>query len=151
MAGGLLLSKQVDRHRLLLTEGLLLLVAGAMPIVGGGQLLTTIVVTLTVVAMGFQNTYGRIFPKETYGPTTMMTGNITQLALDIGAFLGGKDDVPAAKENLKKLIVPIGGFLIGCLLGGVLSKYFGLTSLLFPAIIVINGYLVCSATGQKPA
>jgi uncharacterized membrane protein YoaK (UPF0700 family) len=145
MAGGLILSKQIERHRLLLAEGSLLLVAGTIPIFGKGQLLVNIVVMITVFAMGLQNTYGKIFPKETYGPTTMMTGNVTQLALDLRAVFGGKEDELNARQNLKKHVVLIGGFLLGCLLGGVLSKYFGLASLLLPAIIVINGYLVCSA------
>lgn len=149
MGGGAMLARQIDRHRLLLAEGLLLLAAGIVPIFASGQLVTTIIVMVTVIAMGFQNTYGKVFPKETFGPTTMMTGNVTQLALDIRAALTGKEDAPAAVQSLKKLIVLIGGFLLGCLFGGLLSKYFGLASLLLPAIIVINGYLVCSATGEN--
>lgn len=40
-----------------------------------------------VFALGLQNTYGRFSVKEILAPTTVMTGNVTQLFIDMTHYL----------------------------------------------------------------
>ena len=55
---------------------------------------------LTVFALALQNTFGRLFPKETHGPTTMMTGNVTQASLDLGNLLFKGPDTIGLKPTV---------------------------------------------------
>ena len=76
------------RYRLLLLEGFLLLVAGVSAVLfrlyDPAAWSSYLVVMIVVFAMGLQNAFGKLYGKETYGPTTMMTGNVTQASLDLG-------------------------------------------------------------------
>jgi uncharacterized membrane protein YoaK (UPF0700 family) len=153
MIGGWLADRTGRRYSLLIIEGIILLVAGGIafcphPIPAGDIL----VVMLTVFGMGLQNAFGKLFSKETYGPTTMMTGNVTQASLDLGRLLvkGFRTD-HSIPESIKKQLILIGGFLAGCLLGGVLSKRLGLESLLIPAIAVLACYFTSKqSTNHTP-
>jgi uncharacterized membrane protein YoaK (UPF0700 family) len=58
-----------------------------------------------------------LFSKETHGPTTMITGNVTQAALDLGSLFRLKFSDASAKLSLKKNLVTVGCFLAGFLLG----------------------------------
>src|ERR1700761_5857024 len=78
--------------RLLRLEGIFLVLAGlaaaAMRWGHFGQVWLLVVVSMViVVAMAFQNAFGRLYGKQVYGPTTVMTGNVTSAALDIAALL----------------------------------------------------------------
>lgn len=104
------------------------------------------VVLLTVLAMGLQNAFGKVSAKETHGPTTMMTGNVTQAALNLGGLLLGKlDKKPANIISLKKQYFTIGGFLVGCVSGAILAKEFGLVVLAVPGIVLLFSHV----TGTK--
>jgi uncharacterized membrane protein YoaK (UPF0700 family) len=98
---------------------------------------------VTVLAMGLQNAFGRLFPKETHGPTTMMTGNVTQASLDLGNLLwkGFKAD-PLSLESIKKQLFLLGGFLTGCFLGGLLAKCIGLRAVVLPGLIMTIFYFI---------
>jgi uncharacterized membrane protein YoaK (UPF0700 family) len=143
--GSWLLKATGKKNKLLLSEGILLISAGIIALFLPGKSFELPLVIMTVIAMGLQNAYGKLFPKDVYGPTTMMTGNVTQAAIDLRNLLTNTENKQATKTGLLHQLVLIGGFLGGCLLGGVLSRWIGLGSLLLPGIIVINGYLVCSA------
>jgi uncharacterized membrane protein YoaK (UPF0700 family) len=97
---------------------------------------------IVVLAMGLQNTFGKVFSKETYGPTTMMTGNVTQAALDLGIFFRSKFKDDEARLSLRKLGANIGGFLGGCLLGAVLGKQVGLAAIALPGLALAYCHLV---------
>ena len=153
MTGGWLADRTGRRYSLLMTEGIILLIAGGIAFrphpVPPGDIL---VVMLTVFGMGLQNAFGKLFSKETYGPTTMMTGNVTQASLDLGRLLVKRfrtdNSIP---ESIKKQLILIGGFLAGCFLGGVLSKLLGLESLLIPGIAVVACYFTSKqATNDAP-
>jgi len=134
--GGWLAAKTAKRYVLLLTEGILLVFAGGTACwLGGGQSGRYVVVMLTVLGMGLQNAFGKLFPKETHGPTTMMTGNVTQASLDLGNLLwkGLKAD-PLPIESIKKQLFLLGGFLAGCFLGGLLAKCLGLQAIILPGV-----------------
>ena len=147
MAGGWLSNRTGRRYSLLLIEGIFLLIAGGLAFgTASAPAGNTIVVMLTVFGMGLQNAFGKLFGKETYGPTTMMTGNVTQAALDLGHLLsrGSRTD-NIAFESIKKQVVLLGGFLAGCFLGGLLSKKIGLEAMLLPGLAV----LVCYLAGKQ--
>lgn len=96
---------------------------------------------LIVFAMGLQNAFGKIYSKETYGPTTMMTGNVTQAALDMGNLIKSKFTDEKSLQSFKKQFVTLGGFLTGCFLGALAGKKWGLVPVLIPGIIMILCYL----------
>jgi len=142
MTGGWMIGKWPNRYLLLLAESILLIAGGLVAL--GLKLSGAIhlhwpvytVVALVVFAMGLQNAFGRVFSKETHGPTTMMTGNVTQAALDFGNLFRSKFKDTETRLSLKKLGVNIGGFLAGCLLGAVLGKQVGLTALALPGLVL---------------
>lgn len=141
MLGGWLAGKWPGRYSLLLWEGLLLCVCGSLGILLPSSMYG--IVMLTTASMGLQNTFGRLYARETFGPTTIMTGNVVQAALDLRIVLGRKEGAIEAGESLRKLLFNIGGFLTGCMAGALLSGWIGLG-----AIFVAGGVvLFCYWTG----
>ena len=86
---------------------------------------------MIVCAMGLQNAFGKLYPKETYGPTTMMTGNVTQWALDLKA-------IPSTTSSFKKISFTITGFLFGCFAGAIAGKFIGLESVVFAGVVLLT-------------
>jgi len=112
------------------TEALLLalfLAAGvaAAPVVDADSGLAILAAMCAVIAMGVQNAAARtIF--ATLSPTTVMTGNVTQIVLDLVDFsIARSAEVKAsARVRLAKLIPPVIAFAAGAAAGAV---GFGLT------------------------
>jgi uncharacterized membrane protein YoaK (UPF0700 family) len=96
-----------------------------------------------VFGMGLQNAFGKLFSKETHGPTTMMTGNVTQAALDMGSLYRAKFRDAAVKLSLRKNLTTVGEFLAGCLLGAILAKWMGLCAIMVPGVLLV---LYCYST-----
>ncbi|MEN2416312.1 YoaK family protein [Flavobacterium mesophilum] len=145
MAGGRIALKATNRYTILFWEGVILVLSGIVSYVFG-YLNTTSewpiysVAMATVFAMGLQNAFGKLYAKETHGPTTMMTGNVTQASLDLGNLLkNGLKDVEVLL-SFKKQLVTIIGFLIGCFMGAVAGKFFGLGTLILPGAAMIICY-----------
>lgn len=147
--GGRIAAQSVNRYKLLLIEGLILLLSGVISAIfirqPGLIWETYVVVMMVVFAMGLQNAFGKLYAKETYGPTTMMTGNVTQASLDLGSAINSKFKDAVSIQSLKKQSVTIGGFLIGCLSGALLAKSFGLSVVLLPGA----GIIICYFTTDK--
>ena len=145
ITGGRIALKASNPYKILLAEGVILLLSGVVSIVflrvPGLNWLSYIVVMLAVFAMGLQNAFGKLYAKETFGPTTMMTGNVTQASLDLGKAITSAFADAVSKESLKKQGVIIGGFLLGCVAGALAGKLFGLSVLLLPGIGLIVCYL----------
>lgn len=145
MAGGWITARFSNRHFLLLCEGVVLLAGGAIAYSLGYVDHSEItwpmyLVTMIVVfAMGLQNAFGKLYAKETYGPTTMMTGNVTQFALDIRAFCNSGFKNADFLSGVNKGLITLGGFLIGCILGAWVGQLFGLAGIVLPGI----GMIVC--------
>ena len=145
MIGGWIAAKFINKHFILFCEGLVLILSGILAY-GFGYIdhaeITWpmyLVVMLIVLAMGLQNAFSKIFPKETHGPTTMMTGNVTQLSLDIrNAIVAGFTN-PEHIAGLKHGLITVGGFLFGCLLGAYMGKLFGLAGAILPGV----GMVIC--------
>ena len=145
--GGRISLKAGNKNKVLLIEAFLLIVAGILAFVWHlekDKLFMYIIVMMTVFALGLQNAFGKIFSKETYGPTTMMTGNVTQASLDFGALMAGKFSPGDALISFKKQMTTIIGFLTGCILGALVAREFGLASILLPGIALLVCYFLSS-------
>ncbi|RFM31249.1 YoaK family protein [Chitinophaga silvisoli] len=151
MVGGWLARVLVRKYRILMVESMLLIGTGVaamfLPLMSSFMLY--LLVFLVVVAMGLQNAFGKLFAKETHGPTTMMTGNVTQAALDLGNLIRTGFREPAALQSLRNISVLIGGFLLGCLMGGIMARYLGLTSIIGPGVAICICYLMREALPRK--
>ncbi|EFK34242.1 Predicted membrane protein [Chryseobacterium gleum] len=145
MAGGRIAGKVINHYTLLFWEGALLLSAGMIVAVFSyygtfSEVVMYTVAMITVFAMGLQNAFGKLYAKETHGPTTMMTGNVTQASLDFGTLLSNGFHHPEAWASLKKQLVTILGFLVGCFLGAYAGKQYGLVTLVLPGLAMIICY-----------
>ncbi len=142
MIGGWI-SQKSSYGKTLLAEALLLLAAGTMALIFHFQnhdahIMYPIVLTV-VFAMGLQNAFGKLNSKATHGPTTMMTGNVTQASLDLRA-IWTKDTASNAIASLKKQATTISGFLAGCISGGFLGREYGLSAILLAGILMAICY-----------
>jgi uncharacterized membrane protein YoaK (UPF0700 family) len=149
--GGWLSSKNSDRYLLLLSEGALLAFSGLAALLypmdtRSGWMMYFIVMVI-VFAMGLQNAFGKLFSKETHGPTTMMTGNVTQAALDLGSLYRAKFGDATVRLSLRKNLTTVGEFLAGCLLGAILAKWIGLCAIMLPGVLLVL-YCVCSRNNR---
>ncbi len=147
ITGGRIALRAVNHYTILLWEGVLLFLGGAVVAFLNykgffSDTMMYVITMITVFAMGLQNAFGKLFAKETHGPTTMMTGNVTQASLDFGILLKNGFKDADAMTSLKKQLILIMGFLIGCFLGAFAGKQFGLVTLAVPglAMIICYGY-----------
>jgi uncharacterized membrane protein YoaK (UPF0700 family) len=126
MIGGFISRKSTNRYTLLILEGVLLLISRFMALAlnnvnNTAQWQVLLIAMIIVVALGFQNTFGKLFNKATYGLTTVMTGNVTQASLDFIKVATLKPFDAEAWGGLKKQSFLIFGFLYGCLLGALIA------------------------------
>ena len=108
---------------LLIVQALLLVaftVAGLTlaPFMSGDQPAAILTGLIGVLAMGVQNAASRTVFAH-LSPTTVMTGNVTQMVLDIVSLT--ERDVPAdeARMRIRKMLPPVLAFAIGAIAGGV--------------------------------
>jgi uncharacterized membrane protein YoaK (UPF0700 family) len=147
ITGGVIAGKSTHKFTLLQIEGALLILSGILAIVFGAAGMLAfkwavyLIAFIIVFAMGLQNAFGKLFAKETYGPTTVMTGNVTQAALAIESLLNSKPADPADKKSLREQSINITGFLTGCLLGAIGGSLFGLSVVLLPGVLLMILFL----------
>lgn len=146
IAGGRIALKSVNHYTILFWEGILLVLGGMATYVFGyleifSEWTIYAVAMITVFAMGLQNAFGKLYAKETHGPTTMMTGNVTQASLDLGNLLKNGLKDAEVLLSFKKQLVTLTGFLVGCFLGAIAGKFFGLGTLVLPGAAMIICYL----------
>jgi uncharacterized membrane protein YoaK (UPF0700 family) len=131
-----------NTNRLLIIESFLLITAGGMAyFYRYGNMAYTfkvIIPMLVVFALGLQNAYGRFSVKEILAPTTVMTGNVTQLFIDMTNYLR------LSEQRRHEFIVRIFNgiyvilpFLMGCISGGLITKSIGLSSTVFAGILIL--------------
>ena len=141
VAGRWVAGRAQNRYALLLWEGGLLLAAGLLVLAlawhGSRPVaLMGLAAMLVVFAMGLQNAFGRLFAKETYGPTTVMTGNVTQATLDLMARLTAPTEAhPAVALDKQGLL--LGAFLVGCLTGAIAARLAGLSVVVAPGLLLL--------------
>ncbi len=153
MVGGRITARAGCRYTILAFAGIMLVVAGGFAWLGGfwfpkAQWATYAVIMLVVSAMGLQNAFGKRFAKETFGPTTMMTGNVTQAALDLGNLSRNKWSDRASRTSLVQQAVLISGFLSGCFLGALAGTSFGLGAVTLPGVAVLACYFLNRNVGD---
>ncbi|WP_354681909.1 YoaK family protein [Cupriavidus necator] len=91
---------------------------------------------LAVVAMAIQNSLSRTSLSD-LGPTTIMTGNTTQIIIDLV-------DLPSASEverkairgRLKKMVPALAGFALGAALGALGYSMLSIWCVILPAILL---------------
>jgi uncharacterized membrane protein YoaK (UPF0700 family) len=128
----------------------LFLAAGlaATPLVDADAPLAILAGMLAVIAMGVQNTASRtVF--ALLSPTTVMTGNVTQVVMDCVDYGSARDAQmrSGARGRLAKFGPPVLGFAAGAVAGALLFGMAGFWCLLLP-IAVIGGLLLRRAELQ---
>jgi uncharacterized membrane protein YoaK (UPF0700 family) len=90
---------------------------------------------LGVTAMAVQNATSRtIYAK--YTPTTVMTGNVTQVVIDLVDLAAGRG-TPEAKSRVRKMLPAILAFTAGALLSAVAFTTVGFWCLLAPIAVLL--------------
>jgi uncharacterized membrane protein YoaK (UPF0700 family) len=149
IAGGRLSATAGNKNKILLIEAIILIIAGTLSLIWHLEKDTItlyITVMMVVFALGMQNAFGKLYSKETHGPTTMMTGNVTQASLDFGALIASKFNAVDALASFKKQMTTIIGFLTGCVLGAITAREYGLASILLPGMCMVACYLTANKT-----
>lgn len=105
------------------------------------QEVTFVLAMCFVFALGFQNAFGKIYDKETFGPTTMITGTVNQLSLSLGYVF--KHFFKKYKIDTKfiKQLITVTGFLAGCFIGAVAAHYLSLGAAILPGLILVVCYI----------
>jgi uncharacterized membrane protein YoaK (UPF0700 family) len=142
-----IVSSLIVRHsrypgKILRLEGLLLFLVGIAAMIArltGMQenVFIFCLALIVVAAMGLQNAFGKLYPHTTYSVTTIMTGNVTQFTLELMQYLRAKNLLAGLAQSLRNQGLIIGSFFLGCTVGGVLSHFFGLSSIILPGIMVL--------------
>ncbi|MYM86373.1 DUF1275 domain-containing protein [Rugamonas sp. FT82W] len=111
----------------------------AAPIEAPEAPLTLLTGMLCAAAMAVQNAYGKLLLGKV-AATTVMTGNVTQLVIDLVDTLRGDAD---ARARLKKLVWPVVAFAVGCISGALAFMQAGFNGLLLPCALLL--WLACTA------
>jgi uncharacterized membrane protein YoaK (UPF0700 family) len=105
----------------------------ASPMLDAAAPLTLLTGMLCAGAMAVQNTYGKLLLGKV-AATTVMTGNVTQLVIDLVDTLRGDAE---ARARLKKLVWPVLAFCVGCISGALAYIAVGFNGLLLPCAILL--------------
>ncbi|GIL38958.1 YoaK family protein [Roseiterribacter gracilis] len=89
---------------------------------------------LGVAAMGVQNAASRLVFLS-LAPTTVMTGNVTQLIIDLVDLACGTAE-EAARDRLRRMAAPVLAFTAGALSGGLLYMAAGFACLVLPIVLL---------------
>lgn len=91
---------------------------------------------LGVLAMSVQNTAARsVFSR--LAPSTVMTGNVTQLVMDLVDITTRAPEAAAARNRVHKAWPPVAAFAVGSLGGGQGYAHAGFWALLVPCIALM--------------
>jgi uncharacterized membrane protein YoaK (UPF0700 family) len=98
-------------------------------------------------AMGAHSATSRLLLGH-LAPTSMMTGNVTQIVIDTVDCLRGSDD-PGLSGRLGKFIWPLAAFAAGCVAAAFAFHRFGFAALVLPVLILLG--LLASETPAPAA
>jgi uncharacterized membrane protein YoaK (UPF0700 family) len=123
-------------------EALLLLIAGTIAgFLKLARLETSfgifLLAMLIVFAMGLQNGFGKLYPYTTYSATTIMTGNVTQITLDVLRHMRRANRSVELSKALRRQGLVISFFFFGCLMGGIVSHFIGLPAMILPGVVML--------------
>lgn len=146
MVGGWIGARSANRNLLLLIEAVILFVTGVAAILAqakgwlSANAVVYLIAMMMVCAMGIQNAYGKLFSAATFGPTTMMTGNVTQWALDLKNIRSSRFKDSLTVASFRKVSLIIAGFLFGCVAGALAGRFAGLSAVILPAVAMLLCY-----------
>lgn len=124
---------------LLTIAAMLALWLGPFP---NGDALPALVTGMTLVAaMAVQNALQRIHLSSS-PPTTLMTGNTTQIMIDLMDRLRGVAVEPAVGQRLRRMAIAVVGFAAGCALAALLFNLLGMGCFLVPPIVSLAALAV---------
>jgi uncharacterized membrane protein YoaK (UPF0700 family) len=107
----------------------------ASPVVHQGEPLAMIAGLLGAAAMGAHSAISRLLLGH-LAPTSMMTGNVTQIVIDSVDCLRGAAD-PGLGQRFAKFIWPLLAFAIGCVAAAFAFQAFGFVALTVPLVILV--------------
>ena len=129
-----LLMSQMALLALFLASGVL-----ASPIRDADAPLVILVGMFGVAAMAIQNAASRtVFAG--HAPTTVMTGNVTQVVMDLVELMLGPDSA-LVKGRLRKMVLPVFGFAAGAIVSGLGFALFGFWSIICPLAALLFVYV----------
>jgi uncharacterized membrane protein YoaK (UPF0700 family) len=131
--------------QILFLAGFLACGVAAAPLPDGDAPMAIVTGMLAVTAMAIQNAASRtVFVMHT--PTTVMTGNVTQVVIDLVDLALGRA-VPEARGRIRKMVPAILAFTIGALFGALGYVFVGFWCLTLP--IVILGVIFARETRRR--
>lgn len=107
----------------------------ASPLGNEPTTIATICGMLGAAAMGAHSAYTRLLLPH-LAPTSMMTGNVTQIVLDLIELISGKGDA-ATKTKISKSFWPIAAFAAGAIVAGFCYIQAGFWAVLVPIGILL--------------
>jgi len=102
---------------------------------------------LGAAAMGAHSAISRLLLGH-LAPTSMMTGNVTQIVIDAVDLLRGADD-PGLQARFAKVLWPLLSFALGCIAAAFGYLWFGFAALALPVLILLG--LLVSERPQRAA
>ncbi|TCV95945.1 uncharacterized membrane protein YoaK (UPF0700 family) [Luteibacter rhizovicinus] len=122
------------------------------PIVDADAWSTAVTGLIAVAAMGIQNAGSRIvFP--TIAPTTVMTGNVTQVVVDLTDLSrrGTDADLTGARMRLGKMLPAVLAFAMGSLTAALLWQRAGFACVALAIAALVVAFFVAPAGQPAPA
>ena len=104
---------------------------------------------LGAAAMGAHSAISRLLLGH-LAPTSMMTGNVTQIVIDAVDLLRGADD-PGLKTRFAKFLWPLLSFAIGCIAAAFGYLWFGFAALALPVLILVGLLVAERPQAASPA
>lgn len=120
----------------LLLLGFMIVGLVAQPILSADAPLAILSGMFGVAALAIQNAVGRLVLAD-LAPTTIMTGNTTQIVIDMVELASGNSgDDKAARTRLKKMIPALAAFAVGAVFGGFAYHWGGFWCVLLPVVLL---------------
>jgi len=120
----------------LLLLGFMIVGLIARPIVSADAPLAILAGMFGVAALAIQNAVGRLLLAD-LAPTTIMTGNTTQIVIDMVELASGNSgDDKAARTRLKKMIPALAAFAVGAVFGGFAYHWTSFWCVLLPVALL---------------
>ena len=101
---------------------------------------------LGAAAMGVQNAAAKLAFSD-LAPTTVMTGNVTQIVIDLVDLVRGSDDA-GLRQRVAKFVCPALAFAIGAICGALLYQNASMWALALPLAILVGLMLTLPAATE---
>lgn len=158
LLGNVIRDRGGDALRILFGIKLVLLIAGAAlaihfgPFPDGDAWTALVTGWALIAAMAIQNAVQRIHMPGA-PPTNIMTGNTTQLMIDLADVVFGTTDgnpPDAALARLKRIAATLGTFIAGCAAGAALFAYAGMWCFAAPPLVALAAILIRADFAPPP-